>query len=80
MILKVQMRDVIYSSAWDKEKNIFGRGGLGVVVVVVVFNCIVEVFNCIWSLTSSILKSLLFSLKKGDITHDAQFKNTLSGL
>ena len=24
MILKVQMRDVIYSSAWDKEKNIFG--------------------------------------------------------
>ena len=29
MILKVQMRDVIYSSAWDKEKNIFGREGLG---------------------------------------------------
>lgn len=41
---------------------------------------IVEVFNCIWSLTSLILKSLLFSLKKGDITHDAQFKNTVSGL
>ena len=40
----------------------------------------VEVLNCIWSLTSSILKSLHFSFRKGDITHDVQLKNTLPGL
>ena len=41
---------------------------------------IVEVFNYIWSLTSSILKSLHFSFIKGEITHDVQLKNTLPGL
>ena len=25
MVLKVQMRDIIYSSEWDKEKNIYGK-------------------------------------------------------
>ena len=76
------MRDIIYSSEWDKEKNIYekkkkGRTSMHKEAWVVPH---VEVLNCIWSLTSSILKSLHFSFRKGDITHDVQLKNTLPGL
>ena len=82
MVLKVQMRDIIYSSEWDKEKNIYGkkkrRTSMDEEAWVVPH--IVEVFNYIWSLTSSILKSLHFSFIKGEITHDVQLKNTLPGL